>query len=365
MDKIKLLVNGNFLTYPFTGVPRHALEICRSLQKLGLEIEVLAPQSGQVSPISDELNTTCVGKRSGFLWEQIDLPKYLKKLGSPLLLNLCNTAPMFYSNQIVTIHDLAFIANPQWFSARARIALKLIVPTIVKRAKLVATDSEFSKQEILKFLKVNRGDIHVIHPASSFQESLFASEERFPFFKQPYLLSVSSLNPRKNLQRLLRAYKEVRRTQKIPLVLIGETASAFGNIDEVKELMATSDIIHIPRVTDSELSLLYSKARLLIYPSLYEGFGLPPLEALELGCLPVVSDIPPHNEVCGSQAIYFDPYSVHDMARKIHLGLQTNLDKKEAQKQVSKFSWDRSAQKLLEAAKPLLSPQSSIVSSSI
>jgi len=353
LKKIKIFVNGNFLSYPTTGVPRYALEICLALKNLGVNLKVLAPARASSHPYFNYLNAKVIGlknigERSGAIWEQTSLPRYLRKLNSPMLLNLGNTAPIFYRNQIVTIHDLAFLENPKWFSKTSRLALKFVVPKSATKARAVVTVSEFSKQEIISKIYVEEQKISVIPNSTNLKKSSVNDSFRLPELNKLFILTVCSLNPRKNLEGLLKAFKKLRETEDVQLVLIGEKASAFSQIKELEELVNSLNILHIPRVSDAQLAELYSKASLLVYPSLYEGFGLPPLEAMELGCLPVVSDIPPHREVCGSGAIYFNPYNIDDIAAKIKEGLSLSLDPKKASAQLQKFSWDDSAQKLTE-----------------
>ena len=114
---MKIFVNARFLTQHMTGVQRYAVEICLELKRMmGDDIEFVSPCNIIQKKYAEMLNVRIIGRHKGHIWEQIDLPSYLRKNDNPLLLNLCNTAPLFYKNKIVTVHDVAFMPYPQTFS---------------------------------------------------------------------------------------------------------------------------------------------------------------------------------------------------------------------------------------------------------
>jgi glycosyltransferase involved in cell wall biosynthesis len=166
--------------------------------------------------------------------------------------------------------------------------------------------------------------------------------------EEKYLLSVSSLDPRKNLKNLIEAFK--RTDIKIKLVIVGLKNANFDFT--LKRNSLNDNIIFTGYVSDNELTSLMNNAEAFIYVSFYEGFGLPPLEAMSLGCPVVVSDIPAHREVCGDAALYADPYNIEDIKNRINDVLLNDKLKEElivaGKKNVERFDWLASAQNVLK-----------------
>jgi len=353
------VINGRFLSQPLSGVQRYAIQICLALKELGVNVQIVAPKSAASHPLAGVFKPTFTGKTSGHLWEQTELVAYLRRHKSPPLLNLCNTAPLFYSNQVVTFHDLAFMRCPKWFSKKFQLLYRFLIPQLAKRSRHILTVSEFSKSEIIQLLHQSPSKISVVRNAATDLGALGSTnEQKFNFQSQDYILALSSINPRKNLATLLDAHAQLIQRHKIPLVIVGEAARSYANCNDINSAMQNCNIIHIPRVDDDELASLYKKAKLFVYPSLYEGFGLPPLEALYYGCLPLVSDIPPHREVCQDQAIYFDPLSAEDLLKGFEKGLNTASNVAAMKKYARSFSWIASARSLVRTIEQLnINPQ--------
>ena len=145
-----IVVNARFLTQPLTGVQRFAFEISRALRDLcnDKDLHFVAPSNILTPKKAKELDVEIIGSHTGHLWEQLDLPLYLRKVGNPLLLNFCNTAPIFYKNKLSTIHDITYIRYPQTFSKSFRYFYKVAIPLVLKTSRHVFTVSNFSKQEI-------------------------------------------------------------------------------------------------------------------------------------------------------------------------------------------------------------------------
>ena len=163
---MKISVNARFLTQPITGVQRFAIEISLRLKKeLGEKIMFVSPKEIIQNEIAKELQVNTIGYTTCHLWEQIELPLYLKKKGSPLLLNFCNTAPLLYKNKISTIHDIAFEVYPETYSKAFLYVYRFLIPKICKNSKKIITVSDFSKQEIIKYYKTKTDKIQVIYNA--------------------------------------------------------------------------------------------------------------------------------------------------------------------------------------------------------
>lgn len=340
-----IVVNARFLTQPISGVQRYAIEICLELKKLNSHIVFVAPRNILHHEIAHELGVKIVGSLTGHLWEQIELPSYLKKQGNPLLLNLCNTAPIFYANKIVTIHDLAFERFPQTFSWKFRYAYQFAIPRIARSSKHILTDSDFSKKEIMSLYSIDDRKISVVHCANSahFKEAGNPSGEK-------YILAVSSLNYQKNFLALVKAFNKLS-DKTIKLLLVGAINKNFADHNLLQEIESNENIQFVGRVDDDELVRLYSNAQCFVYPSLYEGFGIPPLEAQACGCPCVVSNAASLPEVCGDSVVYCDPYSVDDIADKISMVLSSKALQDELRtkgfENIKRFSWEKSAQQII------------------
>ena len=160
---MKIIVNARFLTQRMTGVQRYAVEICLELKRMmGDNIEFVSPYNIEQQEYARKLSVRIIGSHKGHIWEQIDLPHYLHKCGNPLLLCLCNMAPLFYKNKIVTVHDVAFEAFPQTFSKSFFYTYHFLIPRIIKSALHVITVSNFSKEEIVKYYGTSHDKISVV-----------------------------------------------------------------------------------------------------------------------------------------------------------------------------------------------------------
>jgi glycosyltransferase involved in cell wall biosynthesis len=214
----------------------------------------------------------------------------------------------------------------------------------MRLSKKVITVSEFSKNEIVRLIGIPGDKITVIHNAVSdaFQKKVSQKSGE----KGRYILSVASMDPRKNLTKLVEAYQMAGIGQEVKLVLAGKTDPIF-NIDLPEEILARS----VGYVSDEELSSLYENAAIFVCPSLYEGFGIPPLEAMALGCPVILSDIPVFREIFGEAAHYVDPLDAKSIRDGIVLVLfdeSYRLDLIRRGKERTKiYNWEKSADKLV------------------
>lgn len=345
------VVNGRYLTQKATGVHRYAFEICNELHRMGVDFHVAIPQD--IDPeYKFEFKTVRCGTLKTHLWEQISLPRYLKKIGSPLLISFTGCGPLNYKNQIITIHDVSHERYPQWFSKNYYRFYHFMMPRIGRKAHAILTVSEFSKSEIVDTLGLDRDKIHVVHSNVPFHNK--PTEEEILNYhtdetKEKYIIAVSSMDPRKNFIRLAEAFNNIE-DKTIKLYIIGMRFKAF-NTPDLQKLVG--DNIHLPGyIDDKALQGMYQNALISVYPSLYEGFGLPPLESMTYGCPAIVSDIPALREVSGDAALYVNPYDVEDITAKINLLIKDhNLRQSlrlEGLKQIKKYSWKKSAKQVYE-----------------
>ncbi len=350
-----IFVNARFLTQDITGVQRHAIELSKRLKRLSPAIRFIAPQNVIHKDTAKELSVEITGKGTGHFWEQVELPLYLKKHGGGLLVNLANTAPLYYKQKIITIHDTGFLRNPEWYSKYFYYLYRFLIPRIAKNSLKIITDSEFAREEIIETLKIPESKVSVVYcaPSNVFQNRPGETgENRFG----DYILTVSSLDPRKNLERTILAFRKLNKGG-IRLVIVGAEKKIFAS-PYLKDLIQKDDRITLTGyVADEELVSLYRHAKFFIFASLYEGFGLPPLEAMACDCPCVVASAASLPEVCGSAALYCDPYSIEDIADNIlkmfvDNELRTGLIKR-GRERIKMFGWEKSARAMLKVLKEL------------
>jgi len=346
-----IIINARFLTQKLTGVQRFAIEISKLLKAELPGVQFVAPANIIDTNLAKLLDTKIIGSHTGVLWEQFDLPIYLYRNKQPLLINFCNAAPLLYKNQVVTIHDLAFLENPLWFSKNFVRFYKFLIPKIAKKAKIIFTVSHFSKNEIVKHYNIDPIKIVVV----------YNSVTAFPISEKPvnehgrYILIVGSLDKRKYIHNLIEAFHKLK-DDNLKLLIAGDVNSIFNNTDN-NSLKSNVNVLVLGRVTDNELSQLYSNALIFIYPSLYEGFGIPPLEAMYYGCATIVSDIESLREVCGDASLFVDPYNTDDIAQKIEFLANNEISRidliQKGKQNIKKYSWEKSAAIITDSIKNL------------
>ncbi|MBV9008325.1 MAG: glycosyltransferase family 4 protein [Verrucomicrobia bacterium] len=239
------------------------------------------------------------------------------------VLHVQYVAPVFGPASVVTIHDLSFRHFPEWYTRAERWRFELTVPWSGRRARRVLTVSEFCKRDIVQQLRIAEKRVIVSYNKIDEQFRPVAAREVERSLadlgaRPPYIVSVANLQPRKNLPRLIGAWEQLRQThaQITPkLVIVGRKAWLFEEtLAAVRQSRWRDEIVLTDYVPHEQLPPLYAGAELLIYPSLFEGFGLPPLEAMACGTPVVVSNTSSLPEVCGEAAEFVDPRDVKSIA---------------------------------------------------
>ncbi len=231
-----VFVNARFLTQPITGTQRYAIELCRGLKQIRPDITLIAPDNIMHKDLAEELDVQIIGRiRKGIIWEQVELPFLLRRRGSPLLVNLCNLAPIAYHNNIVTVLDLSFKLHPEWFSRQFAFLYNFFIPRELTGARRVITISENSKQDIAKHYGVPLSKIDIVYPSvpTVFTE---APAQKQPNLHGSYILAVSSIDPRKNFVGLIKAFK-AGNFGETKLLIVGSEHKVFAD-NQIKELVA-------------------------------------------------------------------------------------------------------------------------------
>jgi len=346
-EKTPIYINARFLTQRLTGVQFYALEISKRLKNSKEEIIFVCPPNIIHKELAKELDAKIIGKNSGHLWEQIDLPRFLKSTRkNPLLINFANTAPLFYKNQIVTVHDVAFLENSKWYNYKLSWFYSFLIPKIVRRAAVVFTVSEFSSKEIQKHISIPDSKIKII-PCGYRELPLSNKTENGEIF----FLAVGSINPRKNHSLILETFNSNEFNSS--LYIVGGKDASFNNAETTK-----NKLNFLGYTDDETLNHLYSSSKAFISASLYEGFNLPILEAICQECPVIVSDIPVHREIYGDIPYYFEVGSTESLKKTINYVLDHYEEAKQKtiegkNKLIFFYNFDHSSDKVINVIKTL------------
>ncbi|WP_341485820.1 glycosyltransferase family 1 protein [Thioclava sp. GXIMD4215] len=361
----RLVLNARFLTQAQSGVQRYAHMLMTAFDRL-LEHPSLAQRLGPVTayyPADAGLQVTpawrhitleplpCRWPGGGHIWEQTALARAAR---GGYLLNLTGSGPALHRDQLLVIHDANIWHVPDAFSRRYRGFHKTLRPVLARRARDLATVSQFSAQELaqvldqpeLRFRVIPNGADHLVPP-----RDCAAVMSALGLSKNGFFLAVGNLSPNKNLVRLAQAMAKLG--YPLPLVIAGAEASGLAKAGLPPELAHSGQVRFLGRVDDDTLAVLYANARAFLWPPLREGFGIPPLEAMRFGIPVLSSNSTAMPEVLAQAPIYFEPQDVEDIARAIAQFLALPTEARDAQviagyDRARRFSWDRSAKQLAE-----------------
>ncbi len=270
--------------------------------------------------------------------------------------------PFATARVVLTIHDISYERYPQWFTSTDLLYMRAFVPPTARRAAAVLTVSEYSKRDIVRRYCVPPERVFVTYLAADpvFQplqrdvESLSTMRERYGTGDR-YILCVGNLQPRKNLVTLINAYVRLRQADAMrhKLILVGRKGWLYDDIfAKARDSGYTDDLVFTDYVPDKDLVSLYNGADVFVYPSLFEGFGLPPVEAMACGTPVITSNTSALPEVVGDAAITVDPLNVEALATAIaQLLRDAELQKRlslEGLQRAASFSWDNTARRILD-----------------
>lgn len=291
------------------------------------------------------------------LWEQIFLPFSLWRNNIQLYHSTGFTLPFFKPKKIkhvVTIADMTFFSHSIYHIWWKVWYFRYMIPYALKKADRVITISESTKEDILKMIKISSKKIKSIYlgvDAHLTPQKERGQQKRLEKYSitRPYILFVGMLEPRKNIMGLIRAYAQVKEKDSHHLVLVGKKGWKYEDIFmTVKELGLQNMVHFLGYVPDEDLSSLYSSATCFVYPSFYEGFGIPVLEAMACGCPVITSNNSSMKEIAGNAAVLIDPENKEAIADAIELVISNKKEQERMRKagllHVKKFRWETMAQ---------------------
>ena len=337
---IEVIVNGKFMAERMQGIVRYSRELLFALDRILTEdddVVLIVPPNAVDIPEYKCIRVKATGKRKGIAWEQLDLGNYVRRNKGAVLLNLCNIAPFFVRPGITAVHDIMYKVNPSHYTTlRNKLWHCLQYRYLFRHERAIITVSEFSKSEIEKNYPITKGKITVIPDA--WQHVLDYRESpdwqaRYPFLKDKgFFFSLATLAKNKNGRWIIEAARNNPNS----------VFAVAGKKYETESIDIPENVHMLGFVSDEDACALIRHCRAFIYPSIYEGFGLPPLEALALGAEVISSNSTSLPEVLGDSVHYIDP-NRYDM--DLNRVLAEPLA--EAKGALEKYSWEKSARVLL------------------
>lgn len=346
-----------------TGVQRSAFEVVSRLtEEEPGKYTLFAPPS-QKKESSSPLDIEHRGRiKHGHLWEQIELPRLMRRLGrKSVLYSPVMTGPLAVKRQVLTMHDLFPVENPEWFSRAYSAWYRTIIPPLLRRVAFVMASSEFTRERILNRYKLPEEKVvlcRLAHnerfaPLSGEEAGRFRAEQGLP---ERYLLYVGSVEPRKNLRTLVSAWhRTLACEQGIKLVVAGGAGqkAVFKATDSGAELLDDPTIQRLGYFSDENLPLLYGSAEAFALPSLAEGFGFPVLEAMACGTPVICSNTTSTAEVAGDAARLVPPLDTESWTHAIDSVLSDSATRermrRDGLKRASSFSWAKTTEIVRQA----------------
>lgn len=377
---MKIVIDLTSLADNFSGIERYAASISRELliiedERINRNNAYILIFKGDVHPYfrvfrKKEYVKMIVLKACNKLYfNQIRLPFAISHIKADIYLFLAFPVPLlsFKKNAITAIHDIGCWDCPETMDKKSKWYFRISYKAALKKCRKIITVSEFSKKRIIDRLKCDNKKLDVIYDGvdtvfNNREYTIKEKEELDKKYKLPksYILSLSTLEPRKNLKLLLNAYQEllIERKIKLPLVLAGRLGWKMeGFLDDVDKEVK-DNIIFTGFVENDDLPYIYRKSKIFIFPSKYEGFGIPPLEAMACGVPVVSSDAASMPEILGDAANYFKSDDLPDLKNKIVSMNEMKPEESDSYrnkgiKQAEKYSWKKEAYKLKDILEKL------------
>ena len=370
---MKIGINARYIQRKiFTGIENYVFNLILNLKKIDKKNNyyLFFEKDRQIpTEFSDNNNFKVIipkfptkNQTERIVLNQFLLNSYIRKTRLDIFHEPFFTSPFFkICPTIITVYDIACYIHPEFFDLKTKLYFSLLVLRSIKNADCIITISDSAKKDMVNYLKIKPDKIEVIYAGLDNNFTKINSESKLKNIKikynisKDYILHVSFISPRKNLINLIKAFDIFKKNTKegIQLVIAGGKGWNSKKVFElVKSLKLEKDIIFTDHVLKEDLIILYSYAILFIYPSIYEGFGLPTLEAMACGCPVITSKLSSLPEVCEDAALYINPYDIEDMAATIlNLTIDDSLKKLlviKGFKNIKRFNWVKTATETLK-----------------
>jgi glycosyltransferase involved in cell wall biosynthesis len=352
-----ITINGRFLSQPLSGVQRFARELTLALDRKiaagtvpaalkGINWRLAVPRDTPVDIGLSAISVDAFSSGPGHVWEQTALLAHSR---GGRLIGFGGSGPLLHRRQAVVIHDVTIFRHPQSFKRSYRLLHGALGSVLTRTAK-IGTVSEFSRRELASVFHVPSDGIDVVYNAVDHFAAIEPDETiigRLGLKTNGFFLLVGTMKPNKNLDFAIRAFEALGDPDQ-KLVVVGGTAPTVFKSDGPE----SNDHMLFPgRLSDAEIAALERHATAFVFPSLYEGFGIPPLEAMTQGCPVLAADIPAVREASGTAALYFDPTRQDELVAAMRriAGDETLREdlRQRGRENVARFSWDRSADRVL------------------
>lgn len=344
---MNLVINGDFLMHRITGVQRYALEVTKGIDEIlgdypDVHVELLLPSDCIAAVRLKNIEIVRYGKYRRFFWLQYDLMTYCRRKAA-LCLCMATVVPFFYAaHSANVIHDAGTLAHPEFYSKRYLLMNQVLSWGVIGRLDRIFTVSRFSKKEIIRYTHIRPEKITVACNSYEHFDHIqcdFSILEKLGLERKNYFYTLSSLSPNKNFKWIL---EEARQNPEETFAITGMRIELFSDADLGDK---PDNVIFTGYICDEQVKALLSECKTFLFPTWYEGFGIPPLEALSCGAKITVSDIPVMREIYGNCANYIDPHKATYQGEEL-LGKNDQYEKT-----LAKYSWKKTAAVILNAIK--------------
>ena len=374
--KMRIGINASKIYDVHTGVGRYTSNLSRSILKTSSKNDYYLYTPGRVGKTArsniegTDFEKPAVSIQNNtlrILWEQMVLPMYSRKDRLDLFHYTDHALSLLFRKCpiIITVHDIAYLRLPNLLNTSRKVYKKNILQISIRKAKIIIADSYATKEDIIEYFGIREEKIRVIHLGV---ESRFCPIENVDEFRlenslpSKMILNVGTLEPRKNVVSLIKAFKKLREKgfKDYKLVIAGERGWLYEEIfKEVGHSDLKQDILFLGVVADEDLPMLYNCAEIFVYPTLYEGFGLPPLEAMACGTPVITSNTSSLPEVIGDAGIMVDPTDINSLCESMYILLTDkelwNRMSNMGRERSRMFSWEKTSKKILKVYDEVLS----------